>query len=210
MGGSLAHEESLSLDAADLRARLRPVVRGAPEAVLLGYQGAALGAAAIALRKAGYAGRLLAVDDDRAALLAAGPALDGALVLSDAFVPVPGTRGARFARAYETQHGQPPSRFAASAYEAAVLLADAVPPALRAGRLSGSRLRDVIVATRRYPSLYAGTLRTREDGTIVRPMALFQVGAGQLSFVDYVDPEGRALGVPKSEPSPPRVGLPPQ
>ena len=40
-------------------------------------------------------------------------------------MPLPGTRGARFARAYEARYGQLPSRFAASAYETATLLAEA-------------------------------------------------------------------------------------
>ena len=186
------------------------MVRSAPEAIAApGYQGAALGEAALALRGAGYAGRLLAVDDDRAALLAAGPALDGALVLADAFVPVPGTRGARFARAYATTHGQPPSRFAAAAYETAVALADAVPAAVWSGNLSGSRLRDALVAGRRFPSLFAGEVTVRDDGTLVRPLALFRVEANKLSFDGYVDAEGRAVSVPPaSEPSPTGTGVP--
>ena len=209
-GGSLVREESLSLDAADLRSRLRAVARSGPEAVVLGYQGAALGEAARALRSAGYAGRLLAVDDDRAALLAGGPALDGALILSDAFVPVPGTRGARFARAYEARHAQPPSRFAASAYETAVLLADAAPRALRGGILSGSRLRAAL-GGRRSPSLYAGDVVVRDDGTLARPLALFRVEGNKLSFDSYVDVEGRAVSLPQgSESSPPRIGLLPR
>ena len=57
---------------------------------MLGFEGAALGEAARSLRDAGYAGLILAVDDDRAAVLAGGRALDGALILSDAFVPLPG------------------------------------------------------------------------------------------------------------------------
>jgi hypothetical protein len=143
-------------------------------------------------------------------LLAAGPALDGALMLSDAFVPVPGTRGARFARAYEARHAQPPSRFAASAYEVAVLLADAAPPVLRSGRLSGSRLREVIARSRQYASLYAGNIRLRDDGTLARPLTVFRVDGTKLVFDDYVDAEGRPLGVPKGEVSPPRLDLAPQ
>jgi ABC-type branched-subunit amino acid transport system substrate-binding protein len=209
-GGSLVRDESLSLDAAELRSRLRPVARSAPEAVVLGYQGAALGEAARALRSAGYAGRLLAVDDDRAALLAGGPALDGALILADAFVPVAGTRGARFARAYEARHFQPPSRFAASAYETAVLLADAVPRALRGGAISGSRLRAALVG-RRAPSLYAGDVMVRDDGMLARPLALFRVEGNKLSFDSYVDVEGRAVAIPQgSESPPPPIGLLPR
>jgi hypothetical protein len=127
--------------------------------------------------------------------------------LSDAFVPVPGTRGARFARAYEARHAQPPSRFAASAYETAVLLADAAPRAMRGGALSGSRLRAAL-AGRRSPSLYAGDVVVRDDGVLARPLALFRVEGNKLSFDSYVDVEGRAVSLPQgSESSPPRIGL---
>jgi ABC-type branched-subunit amino acid transport system substrate-binding protein len=207
-GGRLVHEESLSLDAADRRSRLRAVARAAPEAIALGYQGAALGEAARALREAGYAGDLLAVDDDRAALLAGGPALDGAHILADAFVPVPGSRGARFALAYEARHSRPPSRFAASAYEAAVLLADATSAALRAGSVSGSRLRNALVGVRGSPSLYAGDVVVRDDGAFVRPQALFRVEDDRLSFEGYVGVDGRTLGGPQGrEAAPLRFGF---
>jgi ABC-type branched-subunit amino acid transport system substrate-binding protein len=197
-GGHLIHEESVSLDASNLRQRLRAVARAAPEAVVLGFQGVALGEAARAVRDAGYAGLLLATDDDRAALLGGGGALDGALILADAFVPVPGSRGARFARAYEARYGQPPSRFAASAYEAATLLAEAAHRSLREGRaVAGSRLRDVLAAGRRFPSLYAGDLVVRDDGTLARPLTLFRVEGDRLAFETYVGLDGRALGAPQ-------------
>jgi ABC-type branched-subunit amino acid transport system substrate-binding protein len=197
-GGHLIHEESVSLDASDLRPRLRAVARVAPEAVVLGFQGVALGEAARALRDAGYAGLLLAADDDRAALLAAGDALGGALILADAFVPVPGSRGARFARAYEARHGQPPSRFAASAYEAATLLVEAAHRSLQEGRgVAGSRLRDVLAAGRRFPSLYAGDLVVRDDGTLARPLTLFRVEGDRLAFETYVGLDGRPIGAPQ-------------
>ena len=195
-GGQLTKDESVSLDASDLRARLRPIARAAPEAAVLGFQGAALGEAARALREAGYTGLLLATDDDRAALLAGGSALDGALILSDAFVPVAGSRGARFARAYQARHKTLPSRFAASAYEAATLLAEGASRVLADGRnLTGSRLRDVLAAAQRRPSLYAGDLVIRDDGTVARPLALFRVDGNRLSFESYVSPDGSALKV---------------
>jgi branched-chain amino acid transport system substrate-binding protein len=197
LGGHLAHEESLSLDASDRRSRLRSIARVAPEAVVLGFHGPALAEAATALREVGFTGRLLAVDDDRAALLAGADALEGALILSDAFVPVPGTRGARFARAYEARFEQPPSRFAASAYETASLLVEGVQLAARSGsNLSGSRLRDALVAGRSFPSLYAGNLVVRDDGTFARPLTLFRVESGQLSFDAYVGGDGHALPAP--------------
>jgi ABC-type branched-subunit amino acid transport system substrate-binding protein len=197
LGGHLVHEESLSLDASDRRSRLRAVARAAPEAVVLGFQGAALGEAATALRDAGYAGRLFAVDDDRAALLVGGRSLDGTMVLTDAFVPVPGTRGARFARSYEARHEHPPSRFAATAYEAASLLVEAARLTTRGGGSpTGTRLREALVAGQRFPSLYAGDVLVRDDGTIRRPLTLFRVEGERLSFESYIAGDGRALPAP--------------
>jgi hypothetical protein len=92
----------------------------------------------------------------------------------------------------------------------AVLLVDAAPPVLRSGRVTGSRLREVIARSRQYPSLYAGNIRLRDDGTLERPLTVFRVEGNKLVFDDYVDGEGRALGVPKGEVSPPRLDLAPR
>jgi ABC-type branched-subunit amino acid transport system substrate-binding protein len=193
-GGQLAHDESVLLDAPDLRSRLRAVARVSPEAVALGFQGTALGEAARALRDAGYSGPIVAMDDDRAVLLSGGRALEGALLLADAFVPVPGSRGARFARAYEGKYGRPPSRFAANAYEVAMLLVEAADRVRGEARgVSGSRLRDALGGGRKFPSLYAGDLTVRDDGTIGRPLALFRVEGERLKFETYVDVDGRIL-----------------
>ena len=192
-GGRLAHEESLSLDASDLRSRLRAVVRSGAEAVVLGYEGPALGEAARALRGAGYAGQLMAMDDDRAALLVGGRALEGAQLLTDAFVPLLGSRGARFARAYEAKHGRPPSRFAASAYEVATLLVERAQRSLQEGRgTAGSRLREGL-ASGPFPSLYAGELMVRDDGTVSRPLALLHVSGDRMVFDTYVSQDGRVV-----------------
>ena len=193
-GGQLTHEESVSLDASDLRSRLRAATRSGPEAVVLGFEGPALGEAARQLRDAGYSGLILAADDDRAAVLAGGRAIDGALLLSDGFVPLPGSRGARFARAYEARHGQPPSRFAASAYEIAILLADAAESSVASGRgVTASRLRDILSTRGPFPSLYAGDLAVRDDGTLTRPLALFRVDGERLAFDGYVGFDGRVV-----------------
>src|SRR5262249_44265013 len=57
-GGTLAVEESLVVEASDLTARLRQVVRAAPEAIALGFRGPDLGDLAARLREAGYKGQL--------------------------------------------------------------------------------------------------------------------------------------------------------
>jgi hypothetical protein len=161
---------------------------------VLGFEGPALGEAARQLRDAGYSGLILAADDDRAAVLAGGRAIDGALLLSDAFVPLPGSRGARFARAYEARHGHPPSRFAASAYEIAILLADAAESSVASGRgVTASRLRDILSTQGPFPSLYAGDLAVRDDGTLTRPLALFRVDGERLAFDGYVGFDGRVV-----------------
>ena len=46
------------------------------------------------------------------------------------------------------------------------------------------------------PSLYAGDLVIRDDGTVARPLALFRVDQSRLTFESYVGVDGRALAAP--------------
>jgi ABC-type branched-subunit amino acid transport system substrate-binding protein len=210
-GAVPVHDESVTLEDPDLRARLRRLVRSGAQAVVTGFRGVAVGELAHALRAAGYTGLLLVADDDRAAILAAGPALGDARLLGDAFVPLPGTRGARFARAYEAKYQRPPSRFAAAAYEAVVLLADGARLAARDGaRATGAGVREALVAAGRFPSLHAGDVIVREDGTLARPLALFRVEGGQAVLEGYVAEDGQLTAAPKpaAEPESPAAPKP--
>jgi branched-chain amino acid transport system substrate-binding protein len=191
-GGTLTHVGGVSLESPDLGRRIREVARLSPEAICLGVRGRELGELARRIREAGYAGLLLGLDDDPAALLAAGPDLGDTELVADAFVPAPDSRGARFARAYEARYKRSPSRFAASAYDAVVMLAEAAGDTLREGGPvpGGARLRASLAVRRTFPSVYGGTLRVRDDGVVERPLALFRVERGRATFVRYVTAAG--------------------
>ena len=142
------HEESLSLDASDLRSRLRAVARIGPEAILLGFQGAALGEAARALRD----GRLYGADPGRGRRPGRAPrrrtrAGRRPHPVRRVRARSPARAGARFARAYEAKHGQPAVPLRGQRLRGG----DAPrrrPPSARpaSGRgITGSRLRDVLV-----------------------------------------------------------------
>ncbi|MGH7268184.1 MAG: ABC transporter substrate-binding protein, partial [Candidatus Rokuibacteriota bacterium] len=191
-GGVLAHQESLTPDTPDLAARLRRLARLGPDAVALAFRGTDLGDLAARLRDAGYTGRLLVLDDDPGALLAAGPALEDAAVVSDAFVP-DDPRGERFVLAYKAKYTAPPSLYAANAYDALAAVAEGLRAAMAGGRdvPTGARVREALGAQRRFPSVYGPPLVLRDDGTFGRAVALFRVEGGKLAFVRY-------LGVPRS------------
>ncbi len=208
-GASPVFDESLTLESGDLGARLRELVRTAPGAVLLGFQDTELGDAVRALRDAGYAGPVLAPDDHRAAVLAAGGAAGDLHLLGDAFVPEPGSRGERFARAYQAKYQRPPSRFAAAAYDGTVLLADAARQVLERGTtLTGARLREALVAAGRSPSLFGGEVVIGDDGSVTRPLALFRVEAGRALPEGHVTADGRLVPIPQAM-APPRFALAP-
>src|SRR5262249_31389763 len=158
----------LNLDAvADLRQRLGRLVRQGPDAVCLAFRGLDLGYLATAIREAGYTKLLLALDDDRAALLAAGPNLQDTAIVSDAFVAELEPAALAFAQAYRAKYGQPPSRFAASAYDLVRAVAVAARPGAESAAPSrGGRLRAALVAGGGLPSVYGGELLVGEDGTV--------------------------------------------
>jgi ABC-type branched-subunit amino acid transport system substrate-binding protein len=193
-GTPLVAEESLTLDAPDVRSRLVRLTRQGPEAIALGFQGRDLGELVRRLREAGYQGLLLALDDDRTVLLAAGPEISNLEILSDAFVPEPDTLGARFATAFEQRHHRPPSRHAAAAYDVASFVGRSAQRMLEEGRelpRTGGALRATILAGRTFPSVFGGQLTVRDDGTLDRPLALFSTDKGTATFLRYVDSSGR-------------------
>ena len=79
---------------------------------------------------------------------------------------------------------------------------------LRTGSVSGSRVRNALLTARQFPSLYAGDVIIRDDGTFLRPQALFRVDDDRLTFEGYIGVDGRPLGSPQgSEAAPLRLGL---
>ncbi len=183
--GGAVTEVSLNLDGPDVATSLRDLVRGAPEAVVLGFRGPDLGDVAARLRGARYAGPLYCLDDDRAARLAGGAALDGATVVSDAFVPEPGSWGERFAQAYRARYGAPPSRYAARAFDAVAVLAEGIRHAMEEGGgvPGGGRLRESLRGLTGTPSVYGGAAGLAEDGTLGGGLTLFTVERGELTRV---------------------------
>lgn len=189
-GQPLVVDAAVSLDTPDARPRLREVARAAPEAVVAGFEGLELGELVVALRQAGVAAPVLALDGDPAARLAAGPAFGPAVVVSDDFVPEPGTPGARFAESYRRAYGTAPTRHAARAYEALALLVAGLEAARAAGHPvpGGARLRGALLARRRAPALAGGDLVLRDDGVVLRPLAVHRVEGGVVSFAGYLPP----------------------
>jgi branched-chain amino acid transport system substrate-binding protein len=193
-GGTVVAEESLTLDAPDLPARLRQLVRAGPEAIVLGFRGPDLGEVAERLRAARYVGALYLLDDDRSARLAGGVALQGAVIVTDAFVPELAAPSERFADAYRAKFGETPSRYAAHAYDAVVMLAEGIRRSIadRRGIPGGSRLREALTVLSRVPSVYGDSVVLRDDGSLATPLALFTVDGGDLAFVHYVRPADRS------------------
>jgi branched-chain amino acid transport system substrate-binding protein len=189
-GLAVVQDESLLPGGPDVKARLRRLVRLAPDALLLGFEGADLGDVARQVREAGYPGFILALDDDPAVALAAGPGLEPAIVLAEAFVAEPETRAARFADAYQKKFAAPPSRWAAQAYETVAMIAEGLKAARAAGGqpVRGTRLREALVARRSFPALTGERVVLGEDGTIDRPLALSTATGDHLTFVRYLDP----------------------
>lgn len=203
-GGSVVAEEGLLVDSPDLEAGLGRVLKRAPEAIVLAFSGQGWGAVAARLRDLGYRGPLLALDDAPEALLVAGPKAEGVEILTEAFArSAPGDDktkaavsaggpgdGLGFAGSYREKYGADPERYAANAYEAVHLLAVALRrlPKPLEGLARGDRLRRALIEGSPYPSVYGGVVHFREDGSVVRPLALFTVTGGKPTFSRYLDP----------------------
>jgi ABC-type branched-subunit amino acid transport system substrate-binding protein len=189
-GLTVVQDESILPGSPEARERLRRLARLAPDALLLGLEGPDLGDVVRQAREAGYPGFILALDDDPAVALAAGPALEPIVVLAEAFVAESGTRAARFAEAYQKKFATSPTRWAAQAYETVAMLAEGLRAARDAGGqpIRGTPLRDALVARGSFAALAGERLALREDGAVERPLALFTAAGERLTFVRYLDP----------------------
>ncbi|HZI17490.1 MAG TPA: ABC transporter substrate-binding protein [Pyrinomonadaceae bacterium] len=107
-------------------------------------------------------------------------------------------RVARFVGEYRRLYGSAPDSFAATAYDAARLLLDAV---ARAGNLDRRAVRDHLAATRAFPGV-TGDVTFDQNGDALKPLVLIRLGPhGAREVVRHIAPSD-LLPEPTPTPSP--------
>jgi len=113
-----------------------------------------------------------------------GDAVEGAYFSNHYSPEDPNPAVKTFAAAYEKAFGIAPDSIAATSYDAARLVADAIK---RAGSTEGRRVRDALAATADFPGV-TGTISFDADRNPVKATVIIQVRGGKFRYVTSVAP----------------------
>ena len=117
----------------------------------------------------------------------------------------------KFVNDYKARYGTIPDALAATAYDAAHIMFDAI---RRSKSLNGPDIRDALAATKDYPGV-TGTVTFNEHRDAVKPIVMIEIKDGGLYAVkERVNVEGAALPqtsantAPGAPPAPPKAAHP--
>lgn len=182
LGGTVVATEVHELGATDYTAQIAKIKAARPDVVATWSYGKDLGFIVKQARDLGLTVPLVGIDWTPDSQAIAGATMEAYQYASDYLDPdskEPWT--ARLNQEYRKKHGEPPDFYVANYYEAVYVLAELIKDVKQRGGdvRSGSDLRQALLAKRKFPSPYGGSITFNEDGTSTKPVAVFEVKGGK-------------------------------
>src|SRR5882724_5667329 len=207
MGGQMVAVQSYQEGDQDFNAQLTSLKGANPEVIFVpGYYND-VGLIAKQARDKGITVPLLGGDGwDSAQLYAiGGTALNGSY-FSNHYSPYDtDPKVQKFVNDYKARYGAVPDALAATAYDAANIMFDAIK---RANSLDGTAIRDALAATKDFPGV-TGNVTFNENRDAVKPIVMIEIKPGGLYAVrERVNVEGAAMPATTSA-APPAYAAPP-
>jgi len=178
LGGTVAAVEVHELGATDYTAQLAKIKAARPDVVATWSYGKDLGFIVKQARDLGITVPLVGIDWTPDGQAVAGPAMEGYRYASDYLdLDSKDEWTVRFIQDYRKKHGEAPDFYAANYYEGVYVLAELIREVKQRGGdpRSGADLRQALLAKRKFPSVYGGTITFNDDGTSSKPVAVFEV-----------------------------------
>jgi len=185
-GGRVVAQPRYTEGDTDFSAQLTALLPLKPDILFLpGYYTDA-GLIARQARSLGLAATILGADgfDSPKLTEIGGDAIEGAYFSNHYSPEDPNPAVKAFVAAYEKAYGTPPDSIAATSYDAARLVADAIK---RAGSTEGKRVRDALASTADFPGV-TGTISFDADRNPVKATIIVQVRGGKFRYVTSVAP----------------------
>lgn len=194
-GGRILAETKYSEGDSDFSAQLTAIVPQKPDVLIVpGYYTDA-GLIARQARALGLSSILLGGDgwDSPKLVEIGGTALEGAYFSNHYSVDDPSEAARSFVATYRTAYGADPDSIAASSYDAARMLFDAM---RRAGSTEGRPLRDALAKTAGFAGV-TGTITMDENRNPVKSAVVLKIENGRFRFAASVSPSiGSVLALP--------------
>lgn len=182
LGGSIVAMEVHELGATDYTAQLAKIKAARPDVVATWSYGKDLGFIIKQAKDIGITVPLVGIDWTPDGQAVAGAAMEGYEYASDYLDPDSKEEWtARFIQDYRKKYGEPPDFYAANYYEGVYVLAGLIREIKQKGGdpRNGARLREALLAKRKFPSVYGGAIAFNDDGTSAKPVAIFEVKGGK-------------------------------
>src|SRR5258705_918876 len=201
MGGQMVAVQSYQEGDQDFNAQLTSLKGASPEVIFVpGYYND-VGLIAKQARDKGIKVPLLGGDGwDSVQLYAiGGTALNGSY-FSNHYSPFDtDPKVQKFVNDYKAHYGTVPDALAATAYDAALIMFDAIK---RANSLDGTAIRDALAATKDFPGV-TGNVTFNENRDAVKPIVMIEIkDGGKYTVRERVNVEGAALPATTSNSAP--------
>ncbi len=201
MGGQMVAVQSYQEGDQDFNAQLTSLKGASPEVIFVpGYYND-VGLIAKQARDKGITVPLLGGDGwDSAQLYAiGGSALNGSY-FSNHYSPFDtDPKVQKFVNDYKAHYGTVPDALAATAYDAALIMFDAIK---RANSLDGTAIRDALAATKDFPGV-TGNVTFNENRDAVKPIVMIEIkDGGTYAVRERVNVEGAAIAAAAPAASP--------
>ena len=191
LGGTVLNFEAHPIGTTDYKPYLSKIMAANPDFLALWQWGKDWGVTVKQARDMGFTKPIMGVEFTPDAAKLAGATADGYEAVTDYFDPKSNDPWSKsFVANYKAKTGKEPEFYAANYYEGVYILAELIKKAKAKGGdwWNGKALRDVLVETKKFPSVYGGFVEFNpEDGTCKKKTALFVVKNAEAVFQNYVE-----------------------
>lgn len=187
-GGKVLCEEKYDLETINFSAQMAKIRLKRADALITFSYGKTHGTLIKQARDFGVKSTMYGIEFMPENVNIAGKAIEGYKFAIDEFdvnSSLPETK--KFVKAFRKKYKADPEFYGANYYEATYIVADAMKAVLKKGqKINGKTLDAAIRKIRSFPSVYGGKLTFNLDGTVKKPIAIFEVRGGKRHLVRRV------------------------
>lgn len=188
MGGEIVGEQKYSAGDKDFKAQLTALKNANPEAIFVPGYYTDMGLIAIQARELGITIPLFGGDGWESEKLTENPqsktALEGSFFSTHVSIDNPDPKIQEFVAKYKAKYGKNPDTMALLAYDAGMILFDAIK---QAGSTEGEAIKNKLATMKDFPGV-SGMITINEDRNAVKPAVVMEIRDGKFVYKETIAP----------------------
>lgn len=187
MGGQIVEEQKYSAGDKDFKAQLTSIKAANPEAIFIPGYYTDINLISIQAREIGITIPLFGGDGWESEKLTEGKAkdaLEGCFFSTHVSAEDPSPKIQGFIQKYKAKYGSTPDAMAFLAYDAGMILFDAIK---RANSTEGAKIKDALAQTKDYSGI-TGTITINDQRNAIKPAVVMQIKDGKFTYKETIAP----------------------